>query len=151
MKIVIAADHRGFAQKKIILDFFAREHEQQHAFVDVGTMNDERTDYPVYAQKAVALLQAKMADAAILLCGSGIGMAIAANRYPHVLAGVAWNQEVARVARAHDNVNVLVIPSDFVADDQLIKIVEAWLYAEFLGGRYAARLEMIDPNKKSIV
>ena len=149
MKIVIGADHRGFAQKKIILDFFARE--QQHTFIDVGTMNDERTDYPIYAQKAVALLQAKMADVAILLCGSGIGMAIAANRFPHILAGVAWNQEVARVARAHDNVNVLVIPSDFVADDQLIKIVEAWLYAEFLGGRYAARLEMIDPNKKSIV
>ena len=71
-------------------------------------------------------------------------MAVAANRFPHIIAGVAWNQEVARVARAHDNVNVLVIPSDFVADDQLIRIVESWLNAEFLGGRYAERLEMID-------
>ena len=142
MKIVIGSDHRGFAQKKMILDFFARE--QQHTFIDVGTMSDERTDYPIYAHKAVAMLQAKMVDAAILLCGSGIGMAAAANRYSHILAGVAWNQDVARVARAHDNVNVLVIPSDFVADDQLIKIIEAWLYAEFLGGRYAVRLEMID-------
>lgn len=142
MKIAVGADHRGFAQKKIILDFFARE--QQHMPVDVGTMSDERTDYPIYAQKAVALLQAKMVDAAILLCGSGIGMAVAANRFPHVIAGVAWNQEVARVARAHDNVNVLVIPSDFVADDHLIRIVDAWLHAEFLGGRYAERLDLID-------
>lgn len=142
MKIAIGADHRGFAQKKIILDFFARE--QQHVLIDVGTMSDERTDYPIYAQKAVAMLQAKMVDAAILLCGSGIGMAVAANRYPHVIAGVAWNQEIARVARAHDNVNVLVIPSDFVADDQVIRIIDAWQHAEFLGGRYAERLEMID-------
>lgn len=142
MKIVIGADHRGFAQKKIILDFFARE--KQHTLIDVGAMTDERTDYPVYAHKAVAMLQAKMVDAAILLCGSGIGMAVAANRYPRVIAGVAWNREVACVARAHDNVNVLVIPSDFVSDDQLIPIIDGWLYAEFLGGRYAARLEMID-------
>lgn len=142
MKIAIGADHRGLAQKKMIQDFFAREHT--HTLIDVGTMSDERTDYPVYAQKAVAMLQAGMADAAILLCATGIGMAIAANRYTHVRAGVAWNLEVARLARAHDNVNVLVIPSDFVTDDSVNKIVEAWLHAEFLGGRYAERLSMID-------
>lgn len=142
MRIAIGADHRGFAQKIIILDFFAKE--KQHTCIDVGTMSEERTDYPIYAQKAVAMLQAQMVDLAILLCGSGIGMAIAANRYPHIQAGVAWNREVARLARAHDNVNVLVIPSDFVANEQVMHIVESWLYAEFLGGRYAERLEMID-------
>ena len=129
-------------KKKIITDFFAKEN--QHSCTDVGTLSEERTDYPIYAQKAVALMQAGMVDAAILLCGSGIGMSIAANRYAHIQAGIAWNREVARLARAHDNVNVLVIPSDFVSNDQLIQIVESWLYAEFLGGRYAERLAMID-------
>jgi ribose 5-phosphate isomerase B len=142
MKIAVGSDHRGFAQKTMILQFFMQE--KQHLFIDIGTLTDERTDYPIYAQKAVAMLQAHEVDAAILLCGSGIGMAIAANRNRHIRAGVAWNQEVAYVARAHDNVNVLVIPSDFVADDQVAPIIESWLKAQFLNDRYEQRLDMID-------
>ena len=142
MRIALGSDHRGFNQKNLLLQFFAKE--ERHNCTDIGTLTQERTDYPIYAAKAVALLQAQAVDCAVLLCGSGIGMAMAANRYKQVRAGVAWNNDVARLARAHDNVNVLVIPSDFVADEKLVQLVESWLYAEFLGGRYAERLEMID-------
>ncbi|MEX0849806.1 MAG: RpiB/LacA/LacB family sugar-phosphate isomerase [Candidatus Dependentiae bacterium] len=142
MKIAIGSDHRGFEQKNIILAYFAESAD--HQLIDVGTESDERTDYPPFAQKVVHLMQKGEVQAGILLCGSGIGMAIAANRYPSIFAGVVWNRTIARLAREHDNVNVLVLPSDFIANDEVIPIVNAWLQASFFGGQYEMRLKMID-------
>lgn len=141
-RLVIASDHRGFKQKSIILGYLARE--TSIICIDVGTNCDERTDYPLYAHKALAQLTAHNVDGAILLCGSGAGMAIVANRAPHVYAAVAWNADIARAIKEDDNCNVLVIPSDFVADDQVCQIVDAWLQATFKSGVYADRLAMID-------
>lgn len=141
-RLVIAADHRGFKQKSIILAYVARK--TAITCIDVGTDSDERTDYPIYAHKAVAQLAAHKVDGALLLCGSGAGMAIVANRTPHIYAAVVWNATVAREVKEDDNCNVLVIPSDFVADDQVCELVDAWLQATFKGGRYAERLAMID-------
>jgi ribose 5-phosphate isomerase B len=142
MRLAIGADHRGFEQKKMLLDFFS--HHASVTCIDVGTETDERTDYPIYAHKVVQLIRQKDVDAAILLCGSGIGMAAAANRFPGIVAGVVWNNDIARIAREHDNVNVLVIPSDYVQNEAVVSLVQAWLGATFLGGRYADRLAMFD-------
>jgi ribose 5-phosphate isomerase B len=142
MKIAIGSDHRGFEQKNIILAYFAESLDYQ--FIDVGTESNKRTDYPPFAQRVAHLVQQEEVDAGVLLCGSGIGMAIAANRYSSIFAGVVWNQEIARLAREHDNVNVLVLPSDFVANDKVVPIVNAWLQASFFEGQYEKRLEMID-------
>lgn len=140
--LVIAADHRGFKQKSIILAYLARE--TSITCIDVGTDSDERTDYPLYAHKALALLTEQKVEGALLLCGSGAGMAIVANRLSHVYGAVVWDATVARAVKEEDNCNVLVIPSDFVADDQVCEIVNAWLQATFKGGVYAKRLAMID-------
>lgn len=142
MKIAIGADHRGYKQKNDILTYF-REYPGIE-LIDVGAHDDERSDYPIFAQKVAKLVQQKEVDLGILLCGSGIGMAIAANRYEHIYAGVAWSAHVARNAKEHDDVNILVIPSDYVADDEVILIISTWLKAAFFGGRYQERLALVD-------
>lgn len=140
--IAIGADHRGFEQKKIILDHFMPDGSYQ--FIDVGAYSSKRTDYPLYAKKVIELMLSGQAQKGILLCGSGIGMGIYANRYKGIYAGVAWSPEVAQQAAQDDNVNILVLPSDYISNDQAVAAVHAWLHTQFKGGRYADRLAMID-------
>ncbi len=142
IRIAIGTDHRGYKLKnKLIEKSTIGSHEIN--WIDVGTNSSERTDYPLYARKVVELLN-KEADLGILLCGSGIGIAIAANRYKGIYAGLVWNETLARVAKEHDNVNVLVLPADYISDQQAIVMIDAWLSTPFKGGRYQERLEQID-------
>lgn len=141
--IVIATDHRGFALK----EFLIKQHDIKGIpvrWIDVGAHSDERTDYPLYAQAALQQLKNNKAQLGVFLCGSGGGMAIAANREKQIRAVVAWNEKSARTAREDDNANILVLPADFVHESQVLGIVHAWLSAGFKGGRYAERLQMID-------
>lgn len=143
MRIVIGSDHRGFNHKEFIkanLSMPGRE----ISWVDVGSASLESCDYPIFAQEVVEALQTNQADVGILLCGSGVGMSIAANRFKGIYAGLAWNEEVACLSKEHDNVNVLVLPSDFVSTEQAISMIEAWINAEFLGERHQRRIELID-------
>jgi ribose 5-phosphate isomerase B len=139
MKIVIGADHHGFLHKEFIKNYFA-----QYEWFDVGTNDQQRTDYPLYSDAAVALLLSGQVDCGILLCGSGGGMAIAANRHTNIYAVVVWNETVAQRCALEDNANVLVIPADFVSGEQAVAMIAVWLATEFKGGRYADRLAMID-------
>jgi len=139
MKIAIGSDHKGFEHKTFII-----ENLKKIQWVDVGCFSAERCDYPEFARKVVQKILEKEADLGVLLCGSGIGMVIAANRFNRMYAGLVWNQEVAKVAREDDNVNILILPTDFVAPDKSVDIIKSWLYAEFKGGVYQKRLEMID-------
>jgi ribose 5-phosphate isomerase B len=143
MKIVIGADHRGFAHKEVLK---RQTHIAGHtlSWIDAGAFNEERSDYPEYAQIAAGMIIDHEADCGILLCATGVGMAVAANRFPHIYAAVVWNNEVARRCKEDDNTNILVIPSDFVSDDQIFEMVRVWLEASFKGGRYQQRLSMID-------
>ena len=139
MKISIGTDHRGYDQKNGII-----KNITDNEWIDVGCFSHERCDYPEFAKLVVDLVREKKTDLGVLLCGSGIGMSIAANRFKGIYAGLVWSAEVAIKAREDDNVNILVLPSDFIADEQSILIVRAWLQAEFKGGRYQKRLAMID-------
>jgi len=142
-KIVIGADHRGFELKKFLLE----QHtigSQEIQWIDVGTKSSERTDFPLYAVEAVKKILAHEAELGILICASGVGMSIAANRFKHIYAALVWNERVAGHARAHDNANVLVLPADYVSTAQAPAIIAAWLNAKFLGGRYANRLCDLD-------
>jgi len=139
MKIAIGSDHRGFATKNIII-----EQIDAYDWIDVGCFNDTRCDYPEFAKLVVGAISSKEADLGVLICGSGIGMAIAANRFAGMYAGLCWNPEIAKSAREDDNVNILVLPADFVSSEQVIEIIHAWLQATFKGGRYQKRLDMID-------
>lgn len=139
MKIAIGTDHRGFVHKE-----FIKKQMSSIEWVDVGTQSTDRTDYPLYAEKVVELMVSGHVECAVLLCASGGGMAIAANRHFHVYAVVAWNEEIARQCKAEDNANVLVLPADFVSCDDAVVMISAWLAESFKGGRYAERIAMID-------
>ena len=139
MKIAIGADHRGFIQKE-----FIKKHIPDVEWIDVGTHNEERTDYPIYAEKVVALMQEGAVDYGVLLCASGGGMAIAANRHKNIYAVVAWSGEIAKQSKEEDNCNVLVLPSDFVTNEDGVAMIQMWLAAIFKGERYAERIAMID-------
>lgn len=142
MKIAIGADHRGFELKKYIQENLNHEHEIK--FIDVGVNNPTRTDYPLYTLPVCLEVLQGSADLGILICGTGVGMSIAANRFSFIYAGIAWNEEVARLNKEHDNVNILILPADFITPEQSVKIINAWLNAEFKGERYKTRLDMID-------
>lgn len=136
-KIVIGSDHRGFELKEYIKSM-------PGVWLDVGAFSSERSDYPIFAHQAIQKMHQDKIEGAILLCGSGNGMAIAANRFKGVFACVAWQAFIAQKAKEDDNCNVLVIPADYVTQQETKEIVSCWLNAVFKGGRYAERLTMID-------
>lgn len=141
--IVIGADHRGYAMKEYLKQDCTIPN-YAFTWIDVGADSDVRSDYPIFAIHVAKYIQEKKAHYGILLCGTGIGMAIAANRFEGVYAGLAWNEESARLAKEDDNVNVLVLPSDYIDNKKSRAMVVTWLGAEFKYMRYAQRIAMID-------
>jgi ribose 5-phosphate isomerase B len=139
MKIAIGADHRGFVLKQFIMSQFPHI-----KWIDVGAFSQERSDYPVFACNVVHELMQDNASLGIMLCGTGIGMAVAANRFKNMYAALAWNETVARQSREHDGANILVLPADFISSDQATSMIDVWINAQFLGGRYQKRIDMID-------
>lgn len=148
MKISIGCDHRGYELKHTIITTFSERAAQPLEWVDVGAYSMERSDYPSFARKVYTSITDKSSEFGILICGSGIGMAIAANRFKGVYAALCWNEEIARIAYEDDGVNVLVLASDFVSETSNIAIVatmlDSWNSKTFKEGRYRQRLEMID-------
>lgn len=145
MKIAIAADHAGFEEKEKVkktLDEIGVE------YTDMGTNSAESVDYPDYARKVGEAVAAGDFDKGILVCGSGTGMAIAANKVPGIRAAVAWNEEIARLSRQHNNANVLSLAARYIPDEEQEKIVKAWLSTDFEGGRHERRVEKITQIEK---
>ncbi|MGQ0539749.1 MAG: ribose 5-phosphate isomerase B [Gemmatimonadaceae bacterium] len=145
-RIPIAADHAGFDMKQNLA-----AHLRQRGFdvQDLGTDSLAASDYPDFAHPLARKVSSGEAQRGVLLCGSGQGMAMAANRYPHVRAAVVWNPEMAALARAHNDANVLVLPSRFVSDDEAKSMVDAWLDTQFEGGRHTPRVEKIDQTQET--
>lgn len=146
LKIAIGADHRGYQLKEYLQQHVTRPGTTIE-WLDVGAYNDERSDYPEFAIAAAKAMLENKADVAILICGTGVGMAVAANRFHGVYAALVWNTEIARLAKEDDHANVLVLPSDFVASKDAVAMVHAWLTAEYKQGRYEKRIAMIDAIK----
>jgi len=143
VKIAIGADHHGFFHKKIIKERVVVSGISIEWF-DVGAFDQTRSDYPIFSERVCKAMLCDDSDVGVLICGTGVGMAIAANRFKKIYAGLAWNEQIARLGREDDNTNVLVLPSDFVSADQAVTIVCAWLKTSFQGGRYQERIAMID-------
>lgn len=143
IKIAIGADHRGFEQKNWLITQVTISNKEI-LWVDVGADSTNRSDYPEFAFNVAKLVQSKEVDFGILLCGSGVGMSIAANRLKYVYAGLAWNEKIAQMSKEDDNINVLVLPADYINLQEAKNIIIAWLSAEFKGGRYQSRIDMID-------
>ncbi len=142
MKIAIGTDHHGVTLKNYIMHTLTDVH-----WIDKGAFDQERTDYPIYAHAVVHALLDKQVDAGILLCGSGVGMSIAANRFEGIYAALVWNEDVARLSKEHDNANVIVLPADFIQAEEAVAMIRAWKKSCFLGGRYQERVAMIGSKR----
>ena len=142
--IPIAADHAGFALKERLVAELRRLGYEPH---DFGTNSAESTDYPGYAHQVAEQVERGVVRRGILACGTGLGMSYAANRHRGVRAAVAWNDEVARLAREHNDANVLVLPARFVSDDDAVAILRTWLVTEFAGGRHTRRIAKIEQEQ----
>jgi RpiB/LacA/LacB family sugar-phosphate isomerase len=140
MRIALASDHAGYAEKERLKGLLG---ELGVDFDDLGTVSEESVDYPDYARKVAEEVAHGRAEQGLLVCGSGTGMAITANKVPGVRAAVAWSEETARLARQHNDANVLAIGARTTPVGEIPKIVRAWFASEFEGGRHAARVEKI--------
>jgi len=144
--IPIGSDHAGFGLKERLKQELAALGYEP---LDVGTDSEESTDYPDFAHSVAALVEQGRAGRGILLCGTGLGMAYAANRHRGVRAAVAWTPEIAALSRAHNDANVLVVPARFVSEELGLQILRAWLMTQFEGGRHARRVEKIETENHS--
>lgn len=138
--VAIASDHAGFAMKGELADALRA---QGRAVVDLGPDNADRVDYPDYADRLAAALADGSATHGVLVCGSGIGIAIAANRHPHIRAATCTDATMARLARAHNDANVLALGARLVGPEVAIDCLRAFLDTPFEGGRHAARVQKL--------
>lgn len=142
--IPIASDHAGVEMKDHLV---AELKKMGYTPDDIGGRDPNvPDDYPDYAHPLAKEVSEGKAARGILLCGSGVGMDIVANRYPGVRAALAWEPEIGALSRKHNNSNVLVLPARFMSDEQGIATMKAWLDAKFEGGRHERRVEKIDPK-----
>ena len=140
MKIAVASDHRGYEVKGKILALVA---EAGHEGIDYGPETGDSVDYPDFAAKVSLAVSNKEVDRGILICGTGIGMCIAANKFKGVRAAPCHDDLTAEMSRLHNDANVLCMSADLVGEQLVTRMVEIWLKTEFEGGRHARRLEKI--------
>lgn len=143
--IAIGSDHGGYKLKEEIKKYLE---EVGINYKDFGTDSEERTDYPIYAKKVADAIIEKECDKGILLCKSGCGMAIVANKFKGIRAGLVINENEAKLAKADDDINVITISGNNTTIEEAIKIIRMWLGTEFKGGRYQERIEMINNIEK---
>ena len=140
MKIVVGSDHRGFEAKQQIKAMIT---QLGHECVDVGTSDNNPVDYPDLAYLAAMAVAEKQADRAILVCGTGIGMSITANKIKGIRAALCHDELSAQISRHHNDANVLCVSGDLIGEVLLRKIVDVWLNTEFRGGRHQRRVKKI--------
>ena len=144
MKIALGADHGGYTLKGHLQKFL---HAQGYETTDYGTHSSEPCDYPLFAYKVAKAVSNKKEDAGILICKSGNGMAMVANKVPDVRAAICFDKDVAALSRLHNNANILVLGSEHLFDDPEL-IVKSWLKANFEGGRHLRRVDQIKKVEK---
>jgi ribose 5-phosphate isomerase B len=141
VKIAIASDHAGYRYKTLLIEHLrARNHE----VVDYGTSSTDSVDYPDFVRLASAAVAKGECERGIVLGGSGNGEAMAANRYRGVRCALTWNEESARLSRAHNDANMISLGERMVSEADAKKIVDIWLDTPFEGGRHVARLKKLD-------
>ena len=138
MKIAIGGDHAGFTYKQAII---AVLQEQGHQVEDFGPHSDASVDYPDHAHPLATAVETNQAELGILICGSGNGVAITANKHAGVRAALCWNEEIAALARQHNNANVICIPARFISLEEAKKLVTTFLTTPFEGGRHGRRVD----------
>ncbi len=139
--IPIGADHAGFDLKQKVIKFLEKE---GHSVIDKGTYSEDRADYPDFGHAVAEVVAGDAEQLGILMCGSGNGIAMSANKHKGVRAALCWNAEIAELARAHNDANILVLPARFISEEEAYKCVKVFLDSKFEGGRHAGRVKKID-------
>lgn len=145
MKLVIGCDHAAFDAKTEIVQYLK---SLGHDLIDEGTDSQTSVDYPDYAASVSQKVQSSRADRGILICGTGIGMSIAANRFKGVRAALCFTEELAKLSRLHNNANVLCLGARTQSVDSMKSILSVWLTTEYEGARHAKRLNKIELNSR---
>jgi ribose 5-phosphate isomerase B len=140
MRIAVGSDHRGFAIKAKIVDLLKK---MQHEVVDAGSHTSDACDYPDIASLVASQVSKGQVDRGILICGTGIGMCIVANKYPGVRAAPCHDDLTAEMSRRHNDLNVLCLSADMLGERLIDRMIEIWLKTGFEGGRHARRVEKI--------
>jgi len=138
-KIAIGNDHAGTQLKNFLKDHF----HSFCTFQDFGTNTEDSVDYPDFAHRVAESIEQEQNKLGVLICGSGNGVNMTANKYPHIRAGLAWNKEISTLIRAHNNANILCIPARFVSKEEAIEILNAFVNTAFEGGRHERRIQKI--------
>lgn len=141
--ISIGCDHGGFVIKETIKEWLV---ENNFAFTDFGTNSIDSVDYPDYAHAVVGSILDGESNLGILVCGSGNGICMTANKWADIRAALCWNQEIASLAKQHNNANVICLPGRFVTGDEAIDILKAFLNVDYEGGRHEERIKKINPR-----
>ena len=142
MRISIGSDHAGFRLKQELIDHLRKNGSEVE---DEGTRSEESTDYPGYAHAVANAVTSGKADLGIVICGSGNGVNITANKHHGIRSALAWNVEVAQLGRQHNNANVLALPARYLSATEAMAITDAFLAATFEGGRHQRRVDEIEP------
>ena len=138
LKIAIGGDHAGFEYKQAIIEFLVANEVK-----DFGPYSDASCDYPDFAHPVASAVESGEFDFGILICGSGNGVAMTANKHHGIRAAICWNEELAERARSHNDANIICIPARHISLDEAKKIVEVFFSTEFEGGRHANRVDKI--------
>ncbi|MBI1822251.1 MAG: ribose 5-phosphate isomerase B [Nitrospirae bacterium] len=146
-KVIIGSDHAGFDFKQSVINQLK---DQKVEVEDVGTRSKESCDYPDPAMKVAEAVSEGKADRGVLICGSGIGMSIVANKFPGVRAALVHDVETAKLSRRHNNANVLILGERVLNPQRIPEILSAWLDTEFEGGRHQRRLDKIEALEKKL-
>ncbi len=137
-KIVVGGDHAGFSLKQTLIDWLTT---QGYEVKDVGAYSESSVDYPDFAHAVALAVESGQYSTGILICGSGQGVAITANKHQQIRAALVWDEPLAELARQHNNANVLCLPARFMTSEKAIACVSKFLATDFEGGRHVGRLE----------
>lgn len=140
MKIAFASDHAGYELKEFLIGYLE---SLGYSPVDFGTNSTESCDYPDFAHPCAEAVESSECAFGIAMCGSGNGIQMTLNKHQGIRAALCWLPELAKLARQHNNANVLVLPARFISKEEAVKIVDAYLEAEFEGGRHQRRIDKI--------
>ena len=138
--IALGADHAGFEYKNLIK---SKLESEGFDVIDMGTNSADSVDYPDFIHPVADSIENKKADQGIIICGSGNGVAMTANKHQGIRAAIAWNNDLAALARQHNNANILAIPARFVNEDLALSMVDVFLKTDFEGGRHQRRVDKI--------
>jgi ribose 5-phosphate isomerase B len=144
MKIAFACDHAGFDMKVGLMEHLRNE---GHEITDLGCYSSESSDYPDFGHKLAEHISSGKSDLGISLCGSGNGINMTANKHQAIRSALCWNPETARLAKTHNNANIIAIPARFITESEAFKITDSFLNASFEGGRHQRRIDKIPLNK----